>query len=193
MKKHDYSILKSVSIVLLSLVVLILIFAIFIKIDDYQAQFYKIDVRFKTNDTVELTNKLPLSDTIGKNYNGEGVEKGIAEFKEFTIKNPNKKKIDYEIYLTKLPIDTKDIRSNYIKLYLTDAGNNPIEGFDTKKVKEYYDLYAFENKPGSKLLYKGSLSSGKKKKFILRSWVADTYILSDEEEGFKYNIDVRIK
>ena len=191
-EKHNYF-YKSILIVLLSLVVFLLIIAIFMKIDEYKRSFYKINSEFKTNNIVTLSNKLPMSDTIAKNYSGTGVEEGIIEYKEFTITNPNDKKIEYEIRLTKISSDIKDIRSNYIKLYLTDENNKPIKGFDKNKVVSYYDLYSFENKPGSKILYSGSLVSGETKKFILRSWVADTYVLSNEKEGFSFDIDVKIK
>ena len=86
-----------------------------------------------------------------------------------------------------------EIRSNYIKLYLTDDKNNPLEGFENNKIKSYADLYALNDKPGSRLVYRGNLVSGSSKKFILRSWVSDSYVLSKNEEVFNYDIDVRIK
>ena len=178
---------------MLSLVAFLLIIAIFIKVDNYKTRSYKIDVFFKSDDIVVLTNKLPISEDIGKNYTGVGVEKGIVEYKEFTISNPNDRKVSYEIYLTKISNSTDDIRSNYIRLYLTDEENNPIEGFGTKKGKTYYDLYSFNNQPGSKLLYTGTLVSGGTKKFILRSWVDDTYVLSEKAEDFTFDIGARIK
>lgn len=195
MKKQENNsrFLKSISIVLLSLVAFLLIIALYIKIDDYKTSSYKVDVQFQTNDLVQLTNKLPISDSIGKNYNGTGIEEGIAEYKEFTVTNPNERKVKYEVYLTKVNSSSNDIRSNYIKLYLTDDNDNPLEGFETKKIKTYYDLYVFNNKPGSKLLYTGTLVAGSSTKLRLRSWVADTYILSTEEEKFSFDIDVRIK
>ena len=195
MKKQDNNshFLRSISIVLLSLIAFLLIIAMYIKIDDYKTSSFKVDVSFQTTDLVQLTNKLPLSDSIGKNYNGSGIEEGIAGYNEFTVTNPNDRKVKYEVYLTKVNSSSNDIRSNYIKLYLTDDSNNPIEGFETKKIKTYYDLYTFNNKPGSKLLYTGSLVAESSTKFILRSWVADTYILSTEEEKFSFDIDVRIK
>ena len=192
-RENNGHLIKSISIVLLSLVAFILVIAIFIKIDDYKKSKYKIDVKFDDTDIVKLTNKLPVSDEIGKNYNGTGVEKGIVEYKSFTISNPNDGKVEYEIYLTRVTNKIEDMRAGYIKLYLTDEKNNPIEGFDTKKLPTFYDLTALSDKLSSRLLYSGSIVSGGSKKFILRSWVADTYVLSSEEEDFNYDIDVRIK
>ena len=195
MKKQENNkhLIKSVSIVLLSLAVFILIFAIIIKIQDYKKSSYKIDVKFETNDIVKLTNKLPMSDEIGKEYTGTGVEKGIIEYKEFTVSNPNEGKVSYEIYLTRTENSIEDMKSGYIKLYLTDEKNKPVEGFDTKKLPTFYDLPSLSDKLSSRLLYTGTLVSGSSKKYILRTWIADTYVLSDTVEDFGFDIDVRIK
>lgn len=192
-KLNENHVLKTVSIVFLSLLALFLIIAIVLTIKNYNKRFYKLDIDYENNSVVDLTNKLPMSDEIGKNYNGVGVEKGIAEYKKITITNKNKAKVNYEIYLTKIHKEEKDIRSNYIKLYLTDEKNNPIKGFDKKQVISYYDLLSLNDKPGSKLLYSGSLANDESDTFILRSWVADTYLLSNEEESFEFNIDIRMK
>lgn len=191
-ENHSY-VLKSVAIVLLSFAALGLFIAIFVKIDDYEKSKYKIDVKFSDNDIVQLTNKLPVSDDIGKNYTGSGVEKGIIEYKSFTITNPNERKVSYEIYLTKLENKIEDLRTGYIKLYLTDGKNKPVEGFETNKISTYYELPSLSDKITSRLLYSGSLVSGGSKEFILRSWVSDTYILSNKEEDFRYDIGVRLK
>lgn len=192
MKKNKHG-FKSFLIAFLSLCTILLIILIFAKLVDYKKSSYKLDVKFLDNSIVKLTNDLPISDEIGKNYTGKGIESGIAEYKNFTISNNNDGKVEYEIYLTKSNGKTKNIRSNYIKVYLTDKNNNPLKGFDTKGIKSYYDLSSLDNKIGSKLLYRGYLNSGESDDFILRSWVADTYILSSEEEVFNYSIDVRIK
>ena len=192
-KLNENHVLKTVSIVFLSLLALFLILAIVLTIKNYNKRFYKLDIDYENNSVVDLTNKLPMSDEIGKNYNGVGVEKGIAEYKKITITNKNKSKVNYEIYLTKIHKEEKDIRSNYIKLYLTDEKNNPIKGFNKKQVISYYDLLSLNDKPGSKLLYSGSLANDESDTFILRSWVADTYLLSNEEESFEFNIDIRMK
>lgn len=192
-KTNENHVLKTVSIVFLSLLALFLIIAIVLTIKNYNKRFYKLDIDYENNSVVDLTNKLPMSDEIGKNYNGVGVEKGIAEYKKITITNKNKSKVNYEIYLTKIHKEEKDIRSNYIKLYLTDEKNNPIKGFNKKQVISYYDLLSLNDKPGSKLLYSGSLANDESDTFILRSWVADTYLLSNEEESFEFNIDIRMK
>ena len=193
MKKNDNHLLKSVSIVLLSLVAFLLIIAIFVKFDEYEKRSFKINTVFEGDSTVQLTNKLPISDSIGKNYDGTGMEKDIESYKSFSISNPNNKRIDYDIYLTKSVNEISDIRSSYIKLYLTDDKNVPVAGFDSKVIKSYYELYSLNGKPASQLLYSGSLAKNATDKFILRSWVADTYIISKNVEDFNFDIEVRIK
>lgn len=193
MKKLDRQFFQSILIVILSLAIFLIIVAGFIKIDEFRKLSYKVDTKFLTTDIIELTNKLPLSDDIGKNYTGTGMEKGIEGYSEFTISNPNDRKVNYEIYITKMNVEKNEIKSNYIKLYLTDDQNNPLEGFENNKIKSYYDLYALSDKPGSRLLYKGSLVAGSSKKIILRSWISDTYGFSKTEEEFSFDIDVRRK
>lgn len=192
-KKISKGFFQSILIVLFSLVALFLILAIYQKTEEYRKLSYSVDVKFESNDVVVLNNKLPVSDELGKNYMGSGMEKGIAEYKEFVISNGNDKKITYEVYLTKISTKKKNIRSNYIKLYLTDENNSPVKGFEGPALKSYSDLYALSDKPGSKLLYRDTLDKGDSKKFTLRSWVADTYVISNKEEVFNYDIDVRIK
>ncbi len=188
--KHVF---KSGLIVLFALISFVLIIAIVVKIGELKKLSYDVKIKFDTTDVIYLTNKLPISDTIGKSYAGIGMEKNIAEYKEFVITNPNEGKIQYEIYLKKIDNNKRDIGSSYIKLYLTDENDNPMEGFERPKVNSYYDLYSLNNQPGSKLLYRGTLKAHESKKFILRSWVADTYILSNDLEDFSFDIDVRIK
>lgn len=193
MKKLDRQFFQSILIVILSLAIFIIIIASYIKIDEFRKLSYKVDTKFIDTDIIELNNKLPLSDEIGKNYNGTGMEKKVEGYSSFVITNPNDRKIEYEIYITKMSTEQDEIRSNYIKLYLTDDKNNPLEGFENNKIKSYADLYALNDKPGSRLVYRGNLVSGSSKKFILRSWVSDSYVLSKNEEVFNYDIDVRIK
>ena len=188
--KHAF---KSGLIVLFALISFALIIAIVVRIGEFKKLSYDVNIKFDTTDVIYLTNKLPISDAIGKNYTGTGMEKNIAEYKKFVVTNPNEGKIEYEVYLKKIENSKRDISSNYIKLYLTDDNDNPMKGFEKPKVNSYYDLYSLNNQPGSKLLYRGTLKAHESAKFILRSWVADTYIISSDLEDFSFDIDVRIK
>ncbi len=193
MKKLDRQFFQSILIVILSLAIFFIIVAGYIKIDEYRKLSYKVDTKFINTDIIEVNNKLPLSDEIGKNYSGTGMEKEIEGYSKFVISNPNDRKVNYEVYITKLNTEKNEIRSDYIKLYLTDEKNNPLEGFENNKIKSYHDLYVLSDKPGSRLVYRGSLVSGATKTLILRSWVSDSYIFSKDEEIFNFDIDVRIK
>lgn len=193
MKKLDRQFFQSVLVVLLSLAIVLIILACYVKIDEYKKLSYKVDTKFVNNDVVLLSNKLPISDEIGKNYNGSGMEKSVEGYTAFSITNPNERKVEYEIYLTKINQEVDEINPNYIKLYLTDDKNVPMKGFEKNKVLSYYDLYSLTDRPGSRLLYRGTLVSGGKANFILRSWVADTYILSKYTQNFSFDIDVRLK
>ena len=193
MKKLDRQFFQSILVVLLSLAIFLIIIASFVKIDEIKRLSYKVDTNFVNTDIIRLNNKLPISDEIGKNYTGKGMDNSVEGYSVFTVSNPNDKKVSFEIYLTKIDTDKDLIKSNYIKLYLTDDKSNPVEGFEKNKVKSYHDLYSLSDKPGSSLLYRGTLVAGSTKKFILRSWLADTYAINKNEEVFAYDIDVRIK
>ena len=193
MKKLDRQFFQSILIVLICIIIFIIIIAGYLKIDEYRKLSYKVNTEFSSNDIIELNNNFPLSDEIGKSYSGTGMEKGLVGYSEFVVRNPNEKKVKFEIYITKMETEEDQIKSNYIKLYLTDDKNHPVDGFNTNVIKSYKDLYALKDKPGSKLVYRDTLVAGGSKKFILRSWVSDTYAISKQLKKFKYDIDVRIK
>ena len=146
-----------------------------------------ITASFEDKKVIKLSNKLPISDALGKQIE-ESDDK--QSYVVFTIKNESDSSASYEVFLTKneskLPI-----KENYIKFYLTDENNEPLKGFDTSLIPSYNDLTYLSNKPASKLLYKGVISGNSSSKLKLRVWVADTYALSDTTETVSFDIDVR--
>ena len=148
-----------------------------------------LSVRFDTTDI----NHLPVSDVIGKSFNGRGTEDGIQGYVEFSITNTGSQKTKYEIFSTKQVVSADEIKDNYLKFYLTDDKNVPVRGFERHLIPTYNDFPCLSDKPSSKLLYEGVLAGGASDHFILRIWVSDSYTISSILEEFKVDIDVRVK
>lgn len=151
-----------------------------------------LNVQFLTESNAVIENILPLSDEIGRDLSGSGTESGIQGFIEFSVHNTSDYTANYEVYLTQQVLDENTIRSDYIKVYLTDFDNNPFEDY-VLSVPTYSDLLALSDHLESRLLYSGKLSGGEEQSFRLRSWLSDNYALEDETLNFQYDVHVRIK
>ncbi len=150
-------------------------------------------VKFATSKNILITNKLPLSDTLGKKINSASADENIGGYVSFIITNRNNFSINYDIYLTKKDTQHSRIKDNYIKFYLTDSKDIPYSGFERNKIVSYNDLFSLFDKPKSKLLYKGVLPKKGSKYFKIRVWLSDSYIIEDYIEDFAVDVDVRMK
>lgn len=162
------------------------------KKDDSNNQKY-LSVQFNTSDVLLLKNTLPVSDSIGKSFDGKGTEEGIQGYLEFSVKNKKDTDISYEIIVTEQNTKEDKIKDSFVKMYLTDNQDNPLEGFERSYVPTFYDFYYLVDKPSSKLLFEDSLKKGESKKYRLRVWLSDKYSLSFEPEEFSFDVDVRAK
>lgn len=151
-----------------------------------------LEINFSQENKVLLNNILPVGDNLGKRFDGKGTEEGIQGYSEFELKNISEDKVNFEIYLTRKDTDTKCISENYIKCYLTDGADNALEGFHTNKIPTYKSLVVLNDKPNSKLLFKGNINSKSNLKFKLRVWLDDTYVISQNKESFEFTIGVRV-
>ena len=151
-----------------------------------------ISVRFETSDIIEIKNILPVSDSLGKSFTGEGTEEGVQGFVEFSVTNVLDESVNYEVYLTKQE-SSNEIKDNYVKFYLTDFSDNPVSGYEGNLIPTYYSLAYMSDKPSSKLLYTGKLDAKSSNEFRLRIWLSDNYAISNFEESFKVDVDVRVK
>lgn len=152
---------------------------------------YNISVSYERSNSVEIKTILPLSDTLGKNYDGKKLQDGILGYVVFSVENLSNERSKYEIFITKSKYNDKEIRGRYIKFYLTDYNDIALDGFNNNKIPTYNNLYILSNKPDSKLLYTSYLEGGESKQFKLRVWLSDTYILSNEEYNFLFDVGVR--
>lgn len=177
----------------------IIIIGFIVSISYFKNKPKKIDysndivVKFNNSDIIELENKLPISDVLGKNLTGEGTSKGIQGYVEFLVINNLSKKVPFEIYLTKQNVYEKEIKDNYIKLYLTDFNDVAYEGFDTNIIPTFNKLKFLPDLVSSRSLYSSSLKANETKKFKLRVWLSDTYVISKNTEYFGFDVDVKTK
>ncbi len=150
-------------------------------------------VRFEASDIVGIQNKLPVSDTLGKKFNGEGTEDGVQGYLEFSITNNENNKVKYEIIATKQKVDGKEINNHYVKMYLTNIENEPLPGFDLNSVPVYYYFPKANDRSSGKVLYTGVLQKNSSETFKLHMWLADNYGITTIPESFKVDIDVQVK
>lgn len=148
-------------------------------------------VNFEKDNQITLKNILPVSDALGKEFDGHGSDDGIQGFLEFSVKNISNKKVSYQIFLTKNKSKSKEIAGDFIKLYFSDEKDNPLKGFDSNKIPTYNSLLFLENKPDCKLLFNDDIASGDEKKYKLRAWLSDLYAISASEESFEFRVEVK--
>lgn len=115
------------------------------------------------NSLYEVNSPKIYSDFKGKRF--------VSEYYDFEINVPkeqnNSIKVNYDILLKDLGSDLED---KFIKVYLTDSNNTPLEGFNNT-VPVYS---AFLNDSDGKIIYSGILDDDNKK-FRLRIWISDIY------------------
>lgn len=151
----------------------------------------ELKIEFLNDGALYLNNTLPVSDKIGKSYDGYGVADGVQGYNEFSIENNSEIENEYEIYLVKNKVKEKEISEKFIKMYLTDHNNIPLDGFEKNLIPVFSNLVILNDKANGKLLYKGKINANSKLKFKLRIWVSDSYAISKENEQFSFSINVR--
>lgn len=137
----------------------------------------------------KIVTKLAVSDKFGKNIKESS---SSYVFYEFEVKNISDINHDYEIYMIKDDIDSnKELSIDYIKIYLTDDSNAPLGIFNSNIIPTYRSLNYIEDKPSSKIIYNGKLNKSESKRFILRVWIADNYVINSDAKEFSFSLGVR--
>ena len=149
-----------------------------------------LKIVFRSSSDIMIENKLPISDTLGKQLTGDGMENGIQGYLEFSIENKDSISNEYVIKLTKKELNQNEINGNYIKLYLTKANDYPLDGFEQNPVPSFQQLPVLNSKPNSKVLYRGVIAGNTVEEFRLRMWLADSYAMNSVLEEFSIKIDV---
>ncbi len=174
--------------------ILIVIFFIVINLCYYLFKDRSYNLVFNGQDEVKILSNLPITDESAKDLNIDNIQDGIIGYAEFLVELEKQKNITdevkYEIYLTDIT-DTSVFKYDYVKVYLTDENGVLYKQFAGNSSPSYSDLRVSLNEPSKRILLTGKISPGETKKFKLRIWVADTYILNNEQREFKGKISVK--
>lgn len=141
---------------------------------------------------VSITNKLPLTDNVGRRIELNDEHRDIQGYLECTLQSNSSAKLDYELYLLK-DLGEGLIDANYIKIYLSDDFDVAMEGYDKNAVPTYASLKVADSDPAGARLYTGSLKGREKITLKLRMWVADSYVITDEIKKFGIVLKAKIK
>ncbi|MBR6136706.1 MAG: hypothetical protein IKQ06_00965 [Bacilli bacterium] len=149
------------------------------------------DVAFVSDaNSIVINNIISVSDQFGKSITESN--NGDFGYLEFEVVNNTNEIRNYQIFITRLFSDYKEINPSYVSFYLTDDNNKVMKGFDTNKCPSYEDFNFIDNKADSKLIYKDSLKGNERKKYKLRVWLTENYVVDHSiEEQFAFNIGAR--
>ena len=137
------------------------------------------------SNTIIMKNIISVSDDFGRNIYEDNA--GAFGYLEFDIKNNTNVDRDF----TKLESPVKEINPNYITFYLTNYANVAFDEFTGNKLPSYDDFHYLEDKADSKRIHEGSLAPNEEKHFILRTWIAENYVVDNTEESFSFEIHAR--
>lgn len=151
-----------------------------------------LSVDYLTENKIVVSNRLPMTDEVGKMISSTNNKDGVTGYLEFEVRSNTDDKVNYEVYLTKEDLDV-EVSPKFVKVYLTDDNDVALGGFDVASLPTYYDLRLSDIDPSGKLLYSGKLKNKGSQKFKLRMWVADTYELTTDSKMFSVRLNVKVK
>lgn len=150
---------------------------------------------------INLTNALPMSDTNGKKLNGN------QEVFDFTVTGNYGEKgtVLYDVYATPYDMTLSD---KYVKVYVTDQNDNPVEGYEGEEIPTYNTLEDYSISASTtdtfttkgKLLYSSELTPEKNSDNLrIRVWLSSSYGSSENAEEntpeksltFAFKVNVR--
>lgn len=184
--KKNYIIYLVLGIIVLFLLSLFIVFGLKAF---FKSKVNENDVYINSSQyVVKIEDKLSVSDEFGKIITDDN-NKSFG-YVEFEVYNNIESNSNYQIYITGQEKES-DMSPGYLKFYLTDDKDNALENYGGSKLPSYIDLNYLDDKPSSKLLYSGSLEGLESKKFKLRVWLTDSYVVSNSEKSFSFEIGVR--
>ena len=161
-----------------------------LKTPDKSSSDYKSLVfNYNLTNNVKILNSVAITDEFGKNIE-EDDSSTSYDFKNFSVRNDSEDIITYSICLTKKDSGFDKIKSNYIKVYLTNKNGEDLNDYFKNKIPTFSDLSVLKNKPSSVNLYSDSINVGETKYYTLRTWLSDSYIVDTNVEDFSFDIDI---
>ena len=136
-----------------------------------------------------LKDNYPMLDEVGRKITYSEENSHVQIYYEFEVKSKSNTDTNYEIYLSSDKYKN-NIHPNFIKIYLTDSNNNPIEGFNTIAVPTYFNLKVATATPLGRRLYYGKIKANDTKKYILRAWIGDAYAVGVDSKEFGFDLYV---
>ena len=155
-----------------------------VKVNKETVNYISFLFEHSDNHVIDIKNPKVVSDEVGKLLFGE-------DYFSFDI-NIDKDQItdkSLEYYVTVEAIG-ETINEDYIKFYLTDKDEKPI---NNSKVVPVISDYDEEENISGKIIYTGKFSKDNiNQKLNLRVWISDEYDL-DDIAGFSYRLNVLVK
>lgn len=145
-----------------------------------------LNINFARGNVITVDNDLLLPDESGKEINLNNYIDGTTGYLEFDVVSKIEEKVDFEIFLTE--IDGNNISDDFVRVHLTSKDDK----FYQKNVVSYSELRLSKSNFNGKLIYKGSLKSQEKKRFVLRMWVADIYNYTADRKSFSAKLNVKV-
>lgn len=140
------------------------------------------------NSYISLENALPISDKQGKELSGA---KNVFDF-NVSASYKGVSKIKYDIFAES--VDNNTLPEEFVKVYLTDQNDNPVEGYEGDNVPLYEDLqnYNYNGKNHYKLLHSGYLTEqDSNKNFRLRIWLSSDFTDGSNQLTFSFKVNVK--
>lgn len=162
-------------------------------IEKDQANVLLNDISLKTYElnSVSISNRLAISDEVGKIITSDGEMEGVQNVFDFEITSNYDEEVYYEIYVTKEDFSS-EIEPEYVKLYLVDLESGEFLNSINDSIPTYYDLRVATSDPMGRRLYYGTIGAKTTKKFRLRMWLADDYPVTSDISQFSVKVHTKV-
>lgn len=176
---------KKRAIIVVVILLLLIGFCIFKKTyanyDDSTNKKY-VELVNKT-DTVSIVSPLSLNDETGRNISDN--KDGVTIYYKIKLKSKVDKTSNYKILFSNDIMNS--IGNKYIKVLVSDKKDKILKFYDRDSFVTLDSIPTFND---SMVLHSGKLKGNDEDEFILRMWVSDFYVITDEEQVFKGKIKV---
>ena len=152
-----------------------------------------LKVNLSDKNIFTLKSILPITDELGKNVDVYSVSENVVVSTDIIITNNTLETQKFDIFVYKYENASNEINPNYIKFYLTDIIDNPLDLYSGGKLPSFVDLEYFSDMPSKKKLYSGEINPDTTLKYKLKAWISDSYVISTRNEEFKFIVGVRNK
>ena len=98
---------------------------------------------------------------------------------------------NYQLFVTESPSNKKELGPNYIKLFLSDLKDEALPNYDSNIIPSLTKLNYIKDKPNSRLILRGTIGPKKHINVKLRSWISESFVISEGNNSFSYDLGVR--